>query len=168
MEKCNLFLKNVIINLWKNELGKHFQSVHEGKKQHNCYKCNAIFVKKIDFDYHFTSVHGGRHIYETCSTCFLNHILCLYTCSKCLLLQITLHWKIILHLFMKGKSNINVTIVVLLLIIFLSWNIILHLFMKEKSNIIVIDVVLILRNRLTLKIILLQSLKVKRLILKIR
>ena len=107
-------------------------------------------------------------LYKTCSACFLNHILCLYTCSKCLLLQITLHWKIILHLFMKGKSNINVTIVVLLLIIFLSWNIILHLFMKEKSNIIVIDVVLILRNRLTLKIILHQSMKVKRLILKIR
>ena len=109
-----------------------------------------------------------QEVYETCSTCFLNHILCLYTCSKCLLLQITLHWKIILHLFMKGKSNINVTIVVLLLIIFLSWNIILHLFMKEKSNIIVIDVVLILRHRLTLKIIFHQSMKVKRLILKIR
>ena len=84
-EKCNAkFVKKI-------ELEKHFQSVHEGKKQHNCYKCNAIFVKKINFDYHFTSVHGGRHIYETCSTCFLNHILCLYTCSKCLLLQITLH-----------------------------------------------------------------------------
>ena len=40
--------------------------------------------------------------------------------------------------------------------------------MKEKSNIIVIDVVLILRNRLTLKIILHQSMKEKRLILKIR
>ena len=37
---------------------------------------------------------------------------------------------------MKGKSNMNVTIAVLPLIIILPWYVILHLFMKEKSNII--------------------------------
>ena len=35
-------------------------SVHEGKKHHTCEKCNAKFVKKIELEKHFQSVHEGK------------------------------------------------------------------------------------------------------------
>ena len=39
------------------DLENHIKSVHEGKKQHSCNKCNAGFVNKIDFGNHNASVH---------------------------------------------------------------------------------------------------------------
>ena len=42
------------------DLESHIESVHEGKKQHNCKKCNAGFVNKIDFGNHVASVHDGK------------------------------------------------------------------------------------------------------------
>ena len=35
-------------------------SVHEGKKHHICEKCNAKFVKKIELEKLFQSVHEGK------------------------------------------------------------------------------------------------------------
>ena len=42
------------------DLKNHIESVHEGKKQHNCKKCNSGFVNKIDFWNHNSSVYEGK------------------------------------------------------------------------------------------------------------
>ena len=44
----------------KQNLKRHIQSVHEGKKQHKCSICDYTFSQKGHVKQHIESVHGGK------------------------------------------------------------------------------------------------------------
>ena len=72
-EKSNTIVTNAMLFLWKkNDFDYHFASVHGGK--HICEKCNACFLNHINLINHIASAHEKQHTCEICRAKFVNQI----------------------------------------------------------------------------------------------
>ena len=55
--KCEVCNKSFIL---KNDIAKHFASVHGGKKPFKCEVWDKSFIANNDLNKHFASVHKGK------------------------------------------------------------------------------------------------------------